>query len=218
MTNRRYTRNAPRAHTFIPTPDDVRISEAIAHAEAQTSGEIVAVVASESDSYLYAPFLWAALVALAAIWPLIYFTWMTIQWIAVIQLFVFAALTMILSSRPLRYRLVPRAVRVERAHARAVEQFLVQNLHTTVGRTGVLIFVSVAERYAEILADAGIHAKVPEGDWQTIVDGLTAEIGQGRTAEGFVAAIAAVGRHLAEHFPPGSAPAHTLSNHLIVLN
>jgi putative membrane protein len=218
MTDRRYTRNAPRAHTFIPTPDDVRISEAIAHAEAQTSGEIVAVVASESDSYLYAPFLWAALAALAAIWPLIYFTWMAIQWIAVIQLFVFAALTLILSSRPLRYRLVPRAVRVERAHARAVEQFLAQNLHTTVGRTGVLIFVSVAERYAEILADAGIHGKVPEGAWQTIVDGLTAEIGQGRTADGFVAAIAAVGRHLAEHFPPGSAPAHTLSNHLIVLN
>ena len=56
--------------------------------------------------------------------------------------------------------LIPRSMQRTRAHRRAVEQFLVQNLHTTEGRTGVLIFVSVAERYAEILADHGIHAKV----------------------------------------------------------
>ena len=218
MTTRTITRNAPKAHTFIPTPDDLRISAAIAHAEDKTSGEIVAVVASESDSYLYAPFLWAALAALAIVWPLIYFTWMSVQWIAVIQLLVFAGLSAILASRPLRYRLVPRAVLVERAHARAVEQFLVQNLHTTSGRTGVLIFVSVAERYAEILADSGIHTVVPEGTWQTIVDELTGEIGAGHTTNGFVTAIEHVGKHLAKHFPPGSAPARTLTNHLIVLN
>jgi putative membrane protein len=218
MTTRRITRNAPKAHTFIPNPDDVRISNAIHVAEAKTSGEIVAVVASESDSYLYAPILWAALAALAIIWPLVYFTWMTIQWIAVIQLLIFVGLALILSSRPLRYRLVPRATLVERAHARAVEQFLVQNLHTTAGRTGVLIFVSVAERYAEILADAGIHNKVPEGTWQTIVDELTSHIGSGRTTDGFVHAIERVGKHLAQHFPPGSAPANALPNHLIVLN
>ena len=218
MADRSITRNAPKAHTFIPTPDDLRISEAIAAAESKTSGEIVAVVASESDSYLYAPFLWAALAALVAAWPLIYFTWLSVQWIYVIQIVVFAALSLIFSSRPLRYRLVPRAVLIERAHARAVEQFLVQNLHTTVGRTGVLIFVSVAERYAEILADAGIHQKVPDGTWQTIVDEFTAHIGDGRTTDGFVTAIGMVGKHLAEHFPPGSAPVNALTNHLIVLN
>ena len=218
MTQRHITRNAPKAHTFIRTPDDRRISHAISEAEAKTSGEIVAVVASESDSYLYAPFLWAALAALAVMWPLAYLTWMTVQWIAVIQLLVFAGLALILSSRPLRYRLVPRSILTERAHARAVEQFLVQNLHTTLGRTGVLIFVSVGERYAEILADAGIHQKVAEGTWQGIVDELTSHIGAGRTTDGFVAAIEHVGKHLAEHFPPGSAPANALPNHLIVLN
>lgn len=218
MTQRRITRNAPKAHTFIPTPDDQRISDAIALAEAKTSGEIVAVVASECDNYLYAPFLWAALAALVLVWPLIYFTWMSVQWIYAIQIAVFAGLALLLMSRPLRYRLVPRAVLHERGHARAVEQFLAQNLHTTTGRTGVLIFVAVAERYAEILADSGIHARVPEGTWQDIVDTLTSHIGEGRTTDGFVAAIEAAGKHLAEYFPPGSAPADTLSNHLIVLN
>lgn len=218
MAEQTLTRAAPKAADFIPTPEDQRISAAITAAEAKTSGEIVAVVASESDGYLYAPFLWAALAALVAAWPLIYFTWMSVQWIYVLQVLVFGLLSFVLASRPLRYRLVPRAVLVERAHSRAVEQFLAQNLHTTVGRTGVLIFVSVAERYAEILADAGIHQKVPEGTWQTIVDELTSHIGNGRTTDGFVAAINMVGEHLAEHFPPGAAPANTLTNHLIVLN
>lgn len=218
MTQHRITRTTPKAHTFMPTPDDARVSEAIAKAEAKTSGEIVAVVASESDSYAYAPFLWAALAALLAAWPLIYFTWISVQWIYAIQIAVFAALSVLLSTRPLRYRLVPRAVLTERAHARAVEQFLVQNLHTTAGRTGVLIFVSVAERYAEILADAGIHQKVPEDAWQGIIDEMTAHIGAGRTTDGFVTAIERVGQHLAEHFPPGSAPINALANHLIVLN
>ncbi len=218
MTDRRITRNAPKAHTFIPTPDDLRVSEAIAAAEKKTSGEIVAVVASESDTYLYAPFLWAALIALAAAWPLIYFTWISVQWIYVFQLVVFVLLSIIFASRPLRYLLVPRSVKIERAHARAVEQFLAQNLHTTAGRTGVMIFVSVAERYAEILADAAIHQKVPEGTWQKIVDEMTARIGEGRVTDGFVTAVGEIGLHLAEHFPPGAAPAHTLSNHLIVLN
>ena len=218
MTQRHITRNAPKAQGFIPTPEDQRVSEAIAKAEATTSGEIVAVVASESDSYLYAPFLCAALASLVAAWPLIYFTWLSVQWIYVIQLLLFATLSAVLALRPLRYRLVPRSVLVERAHARAVEQFLAQNLHTTIGRTGVLIFVSVAERYAEILADAGIHQKVPEGTWQVIVDEMTAEIGEGRTTDGFVKAVEQVGKHLARHFPPGSVPAHTLANHLIVLN
>ena len=218
MTQRRISRSTPRAHNFIPSPDDKRVSDAIVKAEAKTSGEIVAVVASESDSYLYAPIMWGALVALATAWPLIYFTWISVQWIYVLQILAFVALTAIFSLRPLRYRLVPPSVLRERAHARAVEQFLVQNMHTTAGRTGVLIFVSVAERYAEILADAGIHAKVPDGTWQGIVDEMTAHIGDGRTTDGFVTAIERVGQHLAEHFPPGSAPAHVLSNHLIVLD
>src|SRR5262245_60240827 len=118
--------------------------------------------------------------------------------------------------RSVRLALVPRRVKHARAHRRAVEQFLAQNMHTTVGRTGVLIFVSVAEHYAEVLADAAIHARVPEGVWQTVVDDLTDHIGKGQAGDGFVRAIAAVGEHLARHFPPDTH-AHTLANHLIVL-
>lgn len=197
--------------------DQERIGRAIADAERKTSGEIVAVVAAESSSYLYAPFLWAALVALLVPWPFIYFTWKTVQWIYAAQLLSFLVLLMLFLPRPIRYWLVPRSVKETRAHRRAVEQFIAQDLATTAGRTGVMIFVSVAERYAEVLADTGIQAKVPAGTWQDIVDRLTAEIGAGKPADGFVMAIAACGEHLAQHFPPGSRDPNELPDHLIVL-
>jgi len=203
---------------FIPADDEVRINRAINDVESRTSGEVVAVVASESDSYLFAPILAAALLALLAAWPLIYFTWMSVQWIYVVQIALFVALTVAFSLRPLRYMLVPKPIKPARAHARAVEQFLAQNLHTTEGRTGVLIFVSVAERFAEILADSAIHKAVPPETWQGIVDRMTAEIEDGRTADAFVHAIDSVGDLLARHFPPGSGPDNILTNHLIVIN
>lgn len=197
--------------------EEDRISAAISAAERRTSGEIVAVVAAESGSYLYVPFLWAALAALLVPWPLVYFTWWPVQWIYLVQLAVFTFLVLALMPRQVRLALVPRSVLHERAHRRAVEQFLVQNLTTTKGRTGVLIFVSIAERYAEIIPDIGIAKKAPDDSWQGIVDKLTSDIGDGQPADGFVTAIESVGAHLVKHFPPGSHDPHQLPNHLIVL-
>lgn len=194
-----------------------RISKAITQAERKTSGEIVAVVADRSSSYAYVPLMWAALAALLAPWPLIHFTWMKVQWIYLIQLLVFLILVAALWPWPVRMRLVPKSARDMYVRRRATEQFLAQNLHTTQGRTGVLIFVSVAEHRAEILADTGIDARVPSGTWQTIVNRMTDDFGDGRAADGFVNAIVAIGAHLAEHFPPGAVDANELPDHLIVL-
>ncbi len=202
---------------LINSDSQKRIAAAIATVEQKTSGEIVAVVAADSSAYLHVPFMWAALIALLVPWPLIHFTWMTMQTVWLLQLFVFAVLLATMMYRPIRFALVPGSIKRLRAHRRAVEQFLVQNLHTTEGRTGVLLFVSVGERYAEILADAGIHKKVTSAEWQGIVDQLTKAIGDGRSADGFVDAINAIGAKLAQHFPPGSADPPRLPNHLIVL-
>ncbi len=198
--------------------DEHRIAEAITRAEKATSGEIVAVVAAESSTYLYAPFLWASVVALLVPWPLILWTWWPAAWIYLAQVAAFALVLAATLPRPVRYWLVPGYVKRARAHRRALEQFVTQNLHTTAGRTGVLIFISVAERHAEIVADAGIEARVAKGTWQEIVTRLTAAFTAGRHTDGFVAAIEEVGGHLAQHFPPGSFDANELPDHLIVLD
>ena len=61
----------------------------------------------------------------------------------------------------------------------AMRQFFAQGLHKTENRTGVLIFASVAERYAEIVADAGINAKVTPEVWDQAVAALIAGIKAG---------------------------------------
>ncbi len=198
--------------------EEDRISAAITAAEIKTSGEIVAVVAETSESYHYVPFLWAALAALLVPWPLIHFTWMQVQYIYLIQLALFFVLLLLLWPKRVRTTLVPKSVLNAHVKRRATEQFLVQNLHTTQSRTGVLLYVSVAERRAEILADTGIDAKVPAGTWQAIIDRLTREIAGGRAADGFVHAIEAAGGHLAQHYPPGSSDPNELPDHLIVLD
>jgi putative membrane protein len=156
-------------------------------------------------------------IALLVPWPLIHFTWWPSTWVYGAQLVTFIGLLAVMLPRPVRYWLVPPSIKRARARRRALEQFLVQNLHTTAGRTGALIFVSVAERHAEILADAGIEQRVPKATWQAIVDQLTHEIGAGRAVDGFVAAVESVGMHLATHFPPGTADANELPDHLIVI-
>ena len=204
--------------SLFSASEEERISAAIAAAERKTSGEIVAVVADSSDSYLYVPFMWAALAALLIPWPLIHFTWVTVQWIFVVQLLVFLVLLALLWPKHIRTLLIPKSIRTRHAHRRATEQFIVQNLYTTEGRTGVLIFVSVAERHAEILADKGIDEHVAPGTWQEIVDDLTSHISDGKAADGFVNAIERSGKYLAQHYPPGRANPNELPDHLIVLN
>jgi putative membrane protein len=203
---------------MILESDRLAIEKAIGDAESNTSGEIVAVVAPASGGYYYVPYLWGALAALFVPWPLIYWTWMPVQEIYLIQLAVFAVLAAILHWQPLRFALVPGPVMRQRAHRRAMQQFFAQDIYTTPGHTGVLLFVSAAERYAEIVTDAGIHAKVPDGEWQDIIASLTSDIGKGNAGQGLVQAILRIGTHLSEHFPRTQDKQNLLPNHLVILS
>ena len=82
----------------------------------------------------------------------------------------------------------PTAVKRRRAGRLAREQFFAQGLHLTRARTGVLIFVSVAEHYVEIIADQGIDALVPPGTWDKAVADFVGQVRAGHIAEGFLAA------------------------------
>jgi putative membrane protein len=202
---------------LFSSEEERRVSDAITQAERKTSGEIVVVVAARSDTYLYVPPLIGALVSLLVPWPLIFFTKLDVESIYLAQLALFLVLTGLLLPPAVRTVFVPERIKRLHARRRAVEQFVAQNLHTTTGHTGVLIFVSVAERHVEILADAAIDAKVPQGTWKSIIDDLTAAFADGKPTDGLVAAIAAVGAHLARHFPPDTRNANELPDHLIVL-
>lgn len=202
---------------FTPE-DEAEIVAAITRAEAKTCGEIVVVVAIASDGYRSFGVLWAALIALAVPMPLIFATKWPVEYIYLLQLVVFFVCLVLFQLEQLRFGLVPGSVKRARAHQRAVEQFLVQNLHTTKGRTGVLIYASFAERFAEVIADEGIYKKVPNSTWEDVVGELTNHLARGSATEGFVRAVERCGKILAKHFPPGRADQNELPNHLIVLD
>jgi putative membrane protein len=84
-------------------------------------------------------------------------------------------------------------------------------------RTGVLIFVSLAERYARIIADEGIASKVDQREWQAAIDALTRQMRDGHMTDGFLAAIAACGEVLAHHAPPGKYPREELPDRLYLM-
>ena len=98
-----------------------------------------------------------------------------------------------------------------------MRQFLAQGLHLTARRTGVLVFVSVAEHHAEIVADESISAKVMPAVWQAAVDAATAAIAEGRFADGLIAAVERCGAVLGEHFPPGAINRNELPNKVVEL-
>jgi putative membrane protein len=182
------------------------ISAAIRAAEQRTCGQLVCVLAHSSSTYTHVPILWASALALVLPWPFIYLTQWSVERIFLVQLAVFIAAGLLFSWMPLRLALVPRGVLRARAHRAAVEQFFVRRVSHTAKRTGVLIFVSLAERYARIIADEGIAAKVGNAEWQAAIEALTGHMRDGRIAAGFIAAIERCAAVLAQHAPPDGSP------------
>ena len=202
---------------MISEAERARITDAIRRAESATSGEIFCVIARQSSEYRLVPLAWAAMLALMVPLPLIYLTLWPASVIYLFQLAAFAAAAVGLSHPSIRFHLVPKRAKRDRAHGEALRQFLAHGLHRTQDRTGVLIFASAAERYAEIVADGGINAKVTQQEWDDAITALIAGIRQGRTGDGFVAAIAKCGAVLAAHFPPGALNKNELPDKLVEL-
>jgi len=186
----------------ISPQDRELISTAIRTAEAKTSGEIVCVLAKSSSDATALPIFIAAMVALALPWVLVAFTMMTVQRILSLQIIVFFTLMALLCLPRVRVALMPRAARRAVAYRAAMGEFTARGIARKKDRCGILIFVSLAERYARIIADEGIASRVPQAKWQGAIDALVSHMRDGRIVEGFVAAIDVCGKELAAHFPP----------------
>ncbi|MFC3067707.1 TPM domain-containing protein [Phenylobacterium soli] len=210
------------------TPSDLSaIEAAVREAETRTSGEIYCVVAEESAHYGETPLVWAAAVALLGpavlllggvhvSAPDLFEGWTSAQVGAVaeaaarsalmgailMQAVLFAVVAVVVSIRGVRLALTPRGIKRHEVKRRATGIFLSKNLHLTRERTGVLIFVSLAERMAEIVADEGIAQHVETKVWDKAMAALAEGLKRGEPAAGFAAAVGLCGDVLAERFPP----------------
>jgi putative membrane protein len=227
----------------LSASDTSVIEDAIRDAEARTTGEIYCVVTEESGDYGETPLAWAAGVALLGpallllggvhvTVPDLFGGWSAAQvsqaaehaarealvGAIVVQAALFVATFLLVAIPPVRRALTPRAFKRERVRRRALEQFAAKNLHLTRERTGVLIFVSFAERMAELVADEGVAAHVEPHVWDRAMAALVEGLRRGHPGAGIAAAIGLCGDVLAERFPsdPQDNP-DQLPNNVVVL-
>ncbi|MFJ5368172.1 TPM domain-containing protein [Bosea sp. CER48] len=193
------------------------IAEAVRRAEMQTAGEIVVVIERAASSYRNVPVVMALALALFVPWPLLSFTMMSAQRIFMTQLFCAVSLLGALLWYGRGGRFVPGFVKRRRAHEAALREFTARGLTRTKGRTGVLLYIVLQERYAEILADTGIDGLVDQDTWRGIIEPLLAAAREDRLTEGLIRAIDGVGAVLAQHVPPVPGDVDELSNKVILL-
>lgn len=212
-----------------------RVSAAVAAAEGHSAGEIVTIVTDRSDGYSDIALAWAAFAALTALTVFSIFTdfylgiydavlgdwgseW-THQGIATlaasIAILKFIAAVLIQLWPPLKWLLVPRFITSARVRARAVTCFKVGAERRTHGRTGILIYVSMSEHHAEILADAAIASKVDAAVWGDAMAALLAGIRANDLATGLTGAVERVGAVLAQHFPRAADDQNELPDRVI---
>lgn len=212
-----------------------RVSAAVQAAEAQTAGEIVTILTERSDDYADIALVWSLAVGLLALLALTVapdfylglYEWLSGGWVhewTPRGLFGLALLVATLKAggtwaillwRPLRLWLTPAPIRHARVRQRAVTCFRVGAERRTHGRTGILIYLSLAEHRAEIVADEAIAAKVAPEVWGEAMAAMLAELKQEHLGDGLVAAITSVGAVLAEHFPRAADDRNELPDRLI---
>lgn len=216
--------------------DHAIVTAAVTAAEASTDGEIVTVVTQRSDAYNdvalhYAVIAMLATIALTGIDPAAIearLAWFSGGWgepdpqhllfaILIAQTVIFLLVRYALAWAPLRLALTPKATRARRVRRRAVQYFKVAAERRTAARVGVLLFVSLDEHVAEIVADEAIHGKVPPERWGDAMVALVERVRAGKPGEGMAAAVMAIGVIIGEHFPKTAADRNELPDRLIEL-
>ncbi|UAK23489.1 TPM domain-containing protein [Sphingomonas nostoxanthinifaciens] len=219
------------------TPEDqAKVAAAIRAAEARTDGEIAAIVSPASDDYADAVLHWALVVALFPLALSAAFPSLLLWGVALIDggweepslrflltlltikcAIVFLIARWIFGRPAIRMALVPAATKARRVRRRALMLFRAGTEQRTLSKTGVLLYLSLAERRAEIVADAAIHARAPAEQWGEAMAALIADVREGRPGDGIAAAIERIGAVLETHFPFTGSDPNELPDRLIEL-
>jgi len=217
--------------------DRQKVAAAIAKAEASSAGEIVAVATPISDPYhdvalhwalvpLFAVLAWAAWRPTALAWwyDFLFGGWhpdptqsellTLLMFLAALK---FTIALLILKWMPLRLFLTPGATKHRRVRRRAIAIFKAAAEKRTTGKTGILIYLSLAERRAEIVADEAILKVTDDHTWGEAMADLLTDVRAGRVGDGIVAAVERIGVVLADHFPRSDQDRNEIPDKLIEL-
>lgn len=199
------------------------IRAAIKNGEKKTSAEIFAVLAQRSDDYQFVAMsffaFWIFIVSVFLILLLGFYSIdVSLLHFVSAQFLAFICGYLILRGFPqLAIMFTPQRIKHHRAHLNGIKQFLAHGIHNTKGRTGVLIFVSLEERYAEILVDGEIENNIGREFWLEAVGELIASCETNKISNGYVRAIETTSEKLAVKFPRGRKKLNELEDKLIII-
>lgn len=212
--------------------DYQRINEAVAAAEAKSSAEIVPVVAAVSGRYDRPEDivgLWFAAAALALAWWLLPEHARTGDWGAMppwAHLLVLVASVVVgfivgtavgAHVDGLRHLFTPSQQMRDEVVSRSRQVFFDSRVHHTAGRTGVLIYVSLFERMAAVLADDAVTEKLGQGVLDELRDQLTASLATRQLADAICDTLVSAGQRLAAVLPRAEGDINELPDALVVL-
>ncbi len=224
-----------------------KVGAAIERAEATTSGEIFCVIAHRSGDYGWTTLVYGIVLALLApiimlamgLNPLDLADRMTrlfgggwslgvgvsahdeaakgMAIVVGLQTLIVILVSCLGLNADVREALTPRFIKRNNVHRAALEQFLAHGIHLTENRTGVLIFASLSEHQAEIVADTAIYGKVDKGVWSEALASVLEGARAHNLSGGLIGAIEKSGAILAEHFPYVEGDIDELPNKVVII-
>lgn len=216
------------------TAEDLqRVNEAVAAAEAKTSAEIVPVVAAVSGRYDRPEDIvgvWTSIAALALAWWLLpeharpgdwgalpAWAYLLILMLSVVAGFVVGA---VIGAHVdwLRHLFAPAQQMRDEVLLQSRQVFFDSRVHHTAGRTGLLIYVSLFERMAAIVADEAVVEKLGQPALNELRDHLTAALAKQRLGDAICDTIAAAGARLAGVLPRAEGDVNELPDALVMLD
>ncbi len=209
------------ANTYIRKENLEGILQSIRNAEAKTSGEIIPMIVKQSSATGHVPLVVACLTMIVILILTIlnpnhttsdyYYLWY------ILDMAVIGAATYILPRCNFVKRLFTRpSDQAYQVGLRAEVEFYEAGLQKTVGATGILLFVSLLERRAVVLADKAIADKLPPTTWEEICQILIVGSKNREMEKAFIQAIDKCGGILAQHFPRQTDDQNEVTDHLII--
>jgi len=211
---------------FLTEEEKREIETCVKEVEKNTSGEIVPLVVSASYHYPMSNMIGALIFGLliSVVLTLVFSIRKSWGGVTALDLWLFPAVfavsfllfhELIKRISWLKRIFITKAEINEEVEEAALTSFYRNGLNNTRDRTGILIFISVFERRAFVLADEGINAKVDTGVWQEIVGTVVQGIRQRRQAQGICRAVRRCGDLIRKAFPIKSGDTDELDNLIV---
>ena len=195
-----------------------QITEEIEELEKFSSAELVAVIAKKSSDYKYPSLMISIFCVFFISFILFFFKELSVLELLEYQLLIFSGFFLLFENfKNLILKILPKSYKHQKASSYAKEQFKNLGLNRTKSKQAIMFFVSLDERFVEIITDEEISKKIPNEFWQQVINEFTYDVRKEDFLNGYLKALKTSKAILIQHFPATANNKNELSNEVIEL-